>query len=420
MKETENSEASRTRWMYAEIPANIAIGPLSTLIPLYILKLGGGPLEVAYAISIYNAIGVPASLLWGHYTDSFKRKTIIIFSYLMTTVFILALMFSASIPEVIILYAALSFVITASSTPLNLLVTETSPKESWPKRFGFLQTLAGIGTVIGLLIGAVVTQVSDLNMFITILSLASLVSLFLSIVLIVEPRKVISRSDSFLSRFRGFMHVLFVEPIELAVSPIASIKNMVRNRRIGRLNTGHLTVFYIGTLIFYIGTGLFNTEYVAGLKLHGLLSSAIFVIILVSSSIQIFIFKLSYRYINDTKKNPIPSYILPVRALGWVLIGLSFMALTGSMFFYVNLVVNLIAAGIIYAIFYTGCYTVIFNALKSGRPGFKLGMYSVIIGVGTLTGAFLSGLMASSLGFVAVFFSAGALIALSGYVLSRF
>jgi hypothetical protein len=58
-------------WVDAILPFNIALGPVGTLIQLLILNLHGTVIEVALAITLFNAVGVPAAVVWGFVTDRF-------------------------------------------------------------------------------------------------------------------------------------------------------------------------------------------------------------------------------------------------------------------------------------------------------------------------------------------------------------
>jgi len=70
---------------------------VSTLIQLLILNLNGTVIDVALAISLFNAVGVPAALVWGFVTDRFqRRKIIIVGSYLATATILVAFLFAST------------------------------------------------------------------------------------------------------------------------------------------------------------------------------------------------------------------------------------------------------------------------------------------------------------------------------------
>jgi hypothetical protein len=59
--------AAQTRksavWVNAILPFYVAFGPVGTLIQLLILNLHGTVIDVALAITLFNAVGVPAALV---------------------------------------------------------------------------------------------------------------------------------------------------------------------------------------------------------------------------------------------------------------------------------------------------------------------------------------------------------------------
>ncbi|MEM3268403.1 MAG: MFS transporter, partial [Metallosphaera sp.] len=66
------------RWMWSALTFGVANGPLSTLVTLNIIDLGGGPLMVAYAITLANVVLIPASIIWGFLADRVDRRKIIL------------------------------------------------------------------------------------------------------------------------------------------------------------------------------------------------------------------------------------------------------------------------------------------------------------------------------------------------------
>ena len=51
---------------------------MGTLIQLLILNLNGTVIDVALAITLFNAVGVPAALVWGFVTDRFHKRKLIL------------------------------------------------------------------------------------------------------------------------------------------------------------------------------------------------------------------------------------------------------------------------------------------------------------------------------------------------------
>jgi hypothetical protein len=54
---------ARTRWFYSQLPVGISTGPVGTLIQLYILELHGTVFDVGLAITLFNAVSIPAAIL---------------------------------------------------------------------------------------------------------------------------------------------------------------------------------------------------------------------------------------------------------------------------------------------------------------------------------------------------------------------
>jgi MFS family permease len=73
----------KPNWIYSVLPLNIALGPVSTFVQLYILELHGTVIDIGLAVTLFNAVSIPASMIWGFATDRIpRRKPLIIGSYL--------------------------------------------------------------------------------------------------------------------------------------------------------------------------------------------------------------------------------------------------------------------------------------------------------------------------------------------------
>jgi MFS family permease len=116
--QTGLKKTKRAAWVNAVLPFNVALGPVGTLIQLLILNINGTVIGVSLAISLFNAVSVPAAIIWGFVTDRFhRRKPIIVVSYLVTAGILVSFLFASTGYLVSLLYALFSLVSSASTTP---------------------------------------------------------------------------------------------------------------------------------------------------------------------------------------------------------------------------------------------------------------------------------------------------------------
>jgi MFS family permease len=140
-------------WVNAVLPFNITMGPVGTLIQLLILNLHGTVIDIGIAVTLFNAVGVPSAIVWGFVTDRFhRRKPTIVLSYLVTAGVLVSFLFANSGYAVSLLYALFSFVSSASTTPLNLLIMETERKQKWATAFARFSMITSIGNTVGLML----------------------------------------------------------------------------------------------------------------------------------------------------------------------------------------------------------------------------------------------------------------------------
>jgi len=119
------TEKRDTRWLWIFVPINAAIGGYSTLLPLYIISLGGSVIDVGNVASAYSLALIPSSILWGIAVDrKGKRKRFVIYSYLGITVLLVAGFFVAEIGPILLLYVCYAIVSTAAGPAVSLLLIE--------------------------------------------------------------------------------------------------------------------------------------------------------------------------------------------------------------------------------------------------------------------------------------------------------
>jgi MFS family permease len=404
-------------WVDAILPFNVAFGPVSTLIQLLILNLQGTVLDVSFAIALFSAVGVPAALFWGFVTDRFqRRKAIIVASYLATAAILVSFLFADTGYLVSLLYALFSFVTSASTTPLNLLIMETERKQKWATAFARFSMVTSIGQTVGLIISVGWGLVFSLNYLAVPLAILSVFSAVLAAFMIKEPSVVFERQAIAMSKPSFFHRILAVPVFFLRVPRLNDFKRVFRDIKYEL--TRQVPILYFSIFMFYLASGLFNTSLVPSLTANSLSSFLIFLVTTVAMVIQIISFRYAGPYIE--KKSPVKAAVggLTLRSACYGFLGVSLYLIPGVWFLAPALIFYPIAAGIAYSVYYTASNTMVLNTLRGGRQGSSLGVYSALVGVATLLGSLVSGLTSFFLGFAVTFIIAAACLGASAWLAS--
>lgn len=439
MRRREALDAKKGRsskWVYLVLPANIAYGPISTLIILYILQLGGTVVDASYAIALGSAVIVPAGLFWGWVSDRYqRRKAQIMFSFFALSVCLASIVFVHSVTGVVLLYGLLNFFYYANGTPLNLLVMEHSPRQRWASTFSKLQMITSLGATIGFVIAAVVTSMVELDSLVFVLFFISVVSIVFTAKFLYEPAIRLSRK-LIIDTWVAMVSKTLIHPISMLNSPrlsaasvvglpgVSTIAKLLRPRGGGKRDN-YMLLFYAASFVFYLGSGFFNTTYPAGLNEAGLSKSAVFTVLFFGIMVQTYAFSYAGRRLGNVQGTG--SLLGPVlaRGISYAALGALFLAAgrawlgTGTVFLAANIVLYSIAAGFAYSLFYTISNTLFFKSMGGTERGGSLGMYVAVTNLAVLAGALLSGYTSYYVGYWAAFLAAGVLTVASGYVFLR-
>jgi MFS family permease len=404
-------------WVDAILPFNIAVGPVSTLIQLLILNLHGTVIDVAFAVALFSAVGIPAALLWGFVADRFqRRKKIIVTSYLATAAILFSFLFANTGYLVSLLYTVFSFVTSASTTPLNLLIMETEQKQKWATAFASFSMVTSIGQTVGLLLSVGWGLFFSLTYLVIPLATLSLISAVLATLMIKEPSIMFERQAIAMNKPSFFHRLLAVPVFFLRVPRLNDFKRFFRNIKYEL--TRQVPILYFSIFMFYFASGLFNTSLVPSFQANNLSSFLIFLVTTVAMLIQIVSFKYAGPYTE--KKSPVKASVggLILRSVCYGLLGVSLYIISGVWFLVPVLIFYPLAGGIAYSVYYTASNTMIFNTLHSGRQGSSLGVYSALVGAATLTGSLISGVTSFFLGFSTTFIIAAACLGCSAWLAS--
>lgn len=418
----KHSRDRLNRWLYMMLPYEIAYAPVSNLVILYILSLGGTVIDASYAVAFSNLLMIAASVFWGKLVEFHnRRKVFIVISLLGLSVSLVGLSLVRSVFWVIMIYGTMTFLVIANTTPFNMLVMETNPRDKWAQGFSKLQMLSSVGVVLSYVITASISGFLSIGSMMLVLFPFAVVALIFT-KYIQEPSAVFPKLALFRSvnAFRS----------RLISNPLLFLFNRRTRTRTGKLSpsrypvrgpwlhTGDYTaVLYASTLVFYVGSTIFNTSYPAGLKSYGLSNFDVLSVILIGSVVQTITFYKSGILTSRRVKSELATSSLFIRGLGYMAIGVTFLTISNLALLGANIVLYAIVAGLAYALFYTAFNTMVFEAVGNERRGSKLGIYSGFVGLGSLIGAPIAGYASYFIGYWFAFILSGALIVVTSVII---
>jgi len=405
-------EQPGTRWFYSQIPLDIAAGPVGTLIQLYILELHGTVIDVGLAITLYNAVSIPAAVIWGYVTDRFQsRKTILVWSCVAVSANLIILPLAKSISGAALVYGLFSLVSSASATPANLLIMETQPKSRWAFAFARFSMVSSVGTTLGLLLGIAWSSFLPISLLVLPLSILSLASAGLSVAMIKQPAFAFEREVIALQKRSLQQRLLAIPLVFMRIPNLVDFKSVFKGLR--NTMTRQLPLLYLSVFVFYVASGLFNTSFVPSLRAAGLSASVVFLVSMVANVAQTVSFFYAGPYVEkrDLRKAAVAGLVVRLSCYA----GLGLLAGFAGQLAYLggSLVLYPIAGGLAYAIYYTSSNTMVFNTLGARNQGSRLGVYSALVGVATMLGSFLSGYISFYVSYSATFVVAAAALGIS-------
>ena len=414
---TSDSKGGSSRWIYSTLPINIAVGPIGTFVPLYILQLHGSVLDIGLATTLFNAVTIPASIFWGFVTDRIHtRKTLVVLSYIAVAASIFAFTIIKTIYGVEVIYAAFGFLSVAFATPLNLLIMETQPKSKWASIFSRFSMISSVGVTVGLLLSVGWAGFLPFRLLVIPLGALALVSSVLSVQMIKEQGSLFERSMIAMIRESFFHRLLALPMLFLKVPKIVDFLRIFRNAKFGV--TREPALIYLSVGAFYFASGLFNTSLVPSLSLANLSSSEVFLVLLAGMVIQVIAFNYLGKRIQKMGIRRTAVQGLLLRGASYVAIGVAVVFLVGLPYLGVSLVFYPIGAGIAYAEYYAASNVMIFNTLGRSNQGSLLGVFSALVGMATMLGSFVSGLISFYVGYYATFIAAAVWLGLAAMLTS--
>jgi MFS family permease len=410
------------RWLYAWGLGSVGLGAASLLVPLYVVQLGGTPLDLGLLGAVAAFVGAPGAVVWGRLADrTTNRRGVVLASLAGVAVALAAVPLAPSIPLVVAANALLWLVFAAAGPVVTLLVVADVPESEWPREIALLNTYQGYGWAGGLLLGIVwsagVGRVLDPVATQQSLFAATAVTAALAAVLL--ARWLPSPSDRRVRRVdpervarllaagrRGLRGATFpISPNRLYWSTRA-----VHPRRLADRFSPTLAAYFAGVVCCFTGFAAFFAPLPLYLGAVGFGSDLVFGLYLVSSLASAASYAQAGRLSTRYDLRVLQTGALGTRALAMPLVAVAGGALAAS-------AAGLGVAGVLFAVIgftwavvaVTGG-TIVTRLAPASVRGEALGVYAALSTLATGIGSVAGGALADATGFTVAFGAAGAVI----------
>ena len=412
------------KWLWIFVPINAAMGGFSTLLPLYVIDIGGTVIDVGAIVSAYSLALIPSSILWGLAIDKKeKRKPFITYSYLGITVLLGAGFFLADIATLLLLYVCYAAISTAASPAVSVLLIESSQKKKLSMTFAMYSSLTLLGTALGTIPGTFWTVYLPLRAYFLLCAIFSGISVVLAVRYLPEPelpleRKVVALTqDSFVTKLRTVTMIFITIP---SFEDIRSFWRMMRN-----VFSRYLPLLYLSFFLFYTALNLFFTSYTPFLKSRQVNDTEVFLVFSTLYVFQAAIYPITARACNRYGEDRVAVSAVWLRMSGFLAALVTVVLMFGgsTLTMMSMMAIALIGAG--FAFYNTSSSVLLFRSLAAGKQGELLGIYSALTGIAAFLGAIISGYLSYQFGYgvtfiIAIFLLVGCALSLRSAVTDHY
>ena len=398
------------RWIWYLLPAQITAQGLSTVIPLYVIFLGGDIGEVAITSALQSGSVAIGSLAWGRIIDRFHTKRLIlVLSFSLVLLCSLGMYLTTSIYILYGLVTILGFFMVARSPVTQLLVMESVQKNLWSWLFARTSIISTVGMLAAMAIGTVGSFYFDLRPYFLICAASSSAALVLSTA--VKGGEIHLERSSIAHSLHGLRYSIsnyhFVFPKVLEVYDFRHIITIFK----GKISH-EIGIFYLASFFFYCGSNIYFTAWTPFLKNQNFSNSDVFLNYMIQMATMLLVFFIAPKVIAKfgEERSTIFSFIPRILAVTIPAIPLLFM--TGMIGFPTTLTSSCLMV-IGFSIFSTSSSVIFFKSIPQGFEGKYLGVNSAITGIGVFVGSLVTGELAKIFGYAIMFLSASVILGIS-------
>ncbi|MGD2072783.1 MAG: MFS transporter [Candidatus Thorarchaeota archaeon] len=374
------------QWFYSFIPFKLAVGCSSTLIPLFIISLGGTAMEISLISSAYSLASMVFLIIWGKLSDTAqKRKPFIIIGFGGTALSFFLFSQTYTLSDTLF-YHVLAAIFTAATIPVSsVFLLRSARKAYWDQAIGEFNRISGYAWAFGMLLGTGLLIVFEIQILFIILGVIALFSVVLFQKMVTEKPIYINR-DNIVSFSNTIVEKLRLMPIYIIHFP-----------RFIAFESRKLKHFYLASFLIFVSSGLLFTPFVYFLTGKGGSSWFIFFISFLNALIS------AYYYSRTASQVALfGGYSILQKGLAYreVCIGILVISslLSGSSALLLATLCFCVL-GYTWAQITIASNSVISRLSVRGKEGEIMGMYNFMISLGLIIGNVLSGLIVDILGF---------------------
>lgn len=403
----------KSLWFYSYLPTNMAGGCFDSLLPIFIvLALGGSVGDVALVSVAASLASVPSLIFWGKASDFMKwRKHFVVLGFLGRAVAYTIMGFCAGTGELLFANIVMGLLASASTPAMSILILESFAKEHWSEKIGLFNNIAGMGNLAGIALGSVWIAAApllfgltfSLRLLFLINAVLALAGMWLAFILIIEPDEKISR-ETFYEHLLQMVRWAHERGRYLPqkIFYIFSLKHLRAITEVHSKGQSRIMWFLSATFIYNIGAvGFFTIAPVFLLNTIGLDGSLLFVMSFVQAVSSTLLFKY-FGKISDLGDKP--RLLFMAKVSRFLIFGLYVLAVpiaaVSQAAAIAFLIVLHLAVGATWSIIADTQLPIAVDCGSDDNKGAHAGIFNATVGLGSIAGGAVGGILALAIGFV--------------------
>lgn len=403
------------KWMWFLLPANLTAQGLITVLPLYVIFLGGDVGEVSITIAAYYGASAFGSIFWGKVIDRFHiRRGILLATLFVILLCCIWLYFTKSISVLFVISSVIGFFIVGKNSVTQLLVMESGPKNQWSWLFARTSIISTFGMLAATVIGTISSVYFNLGPYFLICALSTAIAIAFSTA--IKGAEFHLERDSIAHSIHGLRYSL--SNIQLVFPKIPELYDYKHIITIFKGKVSHeIGILFMNTFVFYFGSNMYFTAFTPFLKNLNFSDSSVFLIYMIQTIVMIAIFFVAPRLISKIGEERATSVAYAPRIAAVLIVSLITPFLFGVGIF-VLAIVSACLMVVAFSIYSTSTSVILFKSIPQGFEGKYLGVNSSVTGVAVFGGALVMGHLTNLLGY-SFSFLVSALILAASFVLFR-